>query len=209
MPQKKRALSGKNLGVYAQKKAKQKDSRGDETPSTPALTRKLSMADQLGWDATNTEDPGPAPMDFGSDDEIESILSNMSEDEDVPTLDAQTLDRFLMKAANNIQEVVKRSGDTAIRGMKATYAVKLGQTQSKRTMNRHRQAKFVAERNLEGVQGHNKITKWFRRLSETQDKSLRCRSGKNNGRSLVLFIVLQVCSSIPEVYGWLSSGFEW
>jgi hypothetical protein len=91
MPQKKRALSGKNLGVYSQKKLKQKEDKKDQTPSSPAL----SVADQLGpedlfeWDATNTEDPSPQlPIDFGSDDEIESILSTISEEEDVPTSDA-------------------------------------------------------------------------------------------------------------------------
>jgi hypothetical protein len=185
MPRKKRAISGKNLGVYAQKKVKQKDNEEDQTPSSPAL----SLADQLGpdelfdWDATNTEDPAPGvPIDLGSDDEIESILSKMSEDEDVPTSDAHTLNGFLMKAAKNIQEVVKRSRDAAMKGLKATYAVKLGQTQSKRTINRHKQANVAAQR--EGIQGGNEITKWFRRQSETQDKSLRSRSGKSNGRSL-------------------------
>jgi hypothetical protein len=183
MPRKKRGLSGKNLGVYAQKKAKQELNEDDGTPSSPALP----MADQLEpeelfeWDATNTEDPLPVPIDLGSDDEIESILSTMSEDEDVPTSDAQTLNGFLKKAAKNI-EVVKRSRDTAVRGLKATYAVKLGQTQSKRTINRHKQAKVVARR--EGIQGGNAITKWFRRQSETQDKSLRSRSGKSDSRSL-------------------------
>jgi len=185
MPRKKRAISGKNLGVYAQKKVKQKDNEEDQTPSSPAL----SLADQLGpdelfdWDATNTEDPAPGvPIDLGSDDEIESILSKMSEDEDVPTSDAHTLNGFLMKAAKNIQEVVKRSRDAAMRGLKATYAVKLGQTQSKRTINRHKRANAAARR--EGIQGGNEITKWFRRQSETQDKLLRSRSGKSNGRSL-------------------------
>src|ERR1700678_3269842 len=53
MPRKKRALSGKNLGVYAQKKVKQKDDKKDSTWSSSAS----SMADRLGpeelfeWDA--------------------------------------------------------------------------------------------------------------------------------------------------------------
>src|ERR1700679_795518 len=53
MPRKKRALSGKNLGVYAQKKVKQKDDKKDSTRSSSAS----SMADRLGpeelfeWDA--------------------------------------------------------------------------------------------------------------------------------------------------------------
>ena len=53
------------------------------------------------------EDPAPdVPIDIGSYDEIESILSQMFEDEDVPTLDAHTLNGFLMKVAKNIQEGV-------------------------------------------------------------------------------------------------------
>ena len=79
MPWKKRALSGKNLGVYAQKKVRQKDDKKDQILSSPGPA--LSMADQLGpeepfeWDVTNIEDPAPdVPIDLGSDDKIKSNL---------------------------------------------------------------------------------------------------------------------------------------
>ena len=82
------------------------------------------MADQLGpeelfeWDVTNMEDPAPdVPIDLCSDDEIESILSQMSED--VPTLDAHTLNGFLMKAAKNIQKGVSYHLTTFLSSQKA------------------------------------------------------------------------------------------
>ena len=74
-----------------------------------------------------------------------SILSELSEDEDVPASDSLTLNIFLQRAMNGMQEVVKRGRIAAEKGIRAVYAVKLGQQQSKRTEYYHKQKKREAE----------------------------------------------------------------
>src|SRR5882724_66192 len=91
-------------------------------------------------------------------DEIQdtiSILSDLSE-EDVPNSDQYTLNIFLQKVMNNMEESIKRGSNGS---SNASYAVKIGQKQARRTENHHTQQKRKA---LEEVQqGGNLITKWF------------------------------------------------
>src|SRR5882724_11417873 len=92
-------------------------------------------------------------------DEIQdtiSILSDLSEEEDVPNSDQHTLNIFLQKAMNNMEESTKRGSNGSA---KASYAVKIGQKQARRTENHHTQQKRKALE--EGQQGGNLITKWF------------------------------------------------
>ena len=73
-------------------------------------------------------------------DEIQdtiSILSDLSE-EDVPNSDQHTLNIFLQKAMNNMEESIKRGCNGSA---KASYAVKIGQKQARRTDNHHTQQK--------------------------------------------------------------------
>lgn len=60
-----------------------------------------------------------------------------------------------------MKEVVRRGKDTALRGVKANYAVRVGQQQSRRTENRKEQHNVAALR--EGIQGGNAITNWFQK----------------------------------------------
>src|SRR5882724_3114421 len=91
-------------------------------------------------------------------DEIQvtiSILSDLSEEE-VSNSDQHTLKIFLQKAMNNMEESIKRGSNGSA---KASYVVKIGQKQARRTENHHTQQKRkVLE---EGWQGGNLITKWF------------------------------------------------
>ena len=61
-------------------------------------------------------------------DEIQdtiSILSDLSEEEEVPNSDQHTLNIFLQKAMNNMEESIKRGSNGSA---KASYAVKIGQS---------------------------------------------------------------------------------
>src|SRR5882724_11649868 len=92
-------------------------------------------------------------------DEIQdtiSILSDLSEEEDVPNSDQHTLNIFLQKAMKNMEESIKRGRNGSA---KASYAVKIGQKQARRTENCHTQKKRKALE--EGWQGGNLITNWF------------------------------------------------
>jgi len=84
-----------------------------------------------------------------------SILSDISE-EDVPDSDQHTLNIFLHKAMNNMEESIKRGSNSSA---KATYAVRIGQKQARRTEYQHTQNKKRALE--EGWQGGNLITNWF------------------------------------------------
>ena len=87
------------------------------------------------WETGNIEDAcdGGAPAEI----ETESILSTLSEDEDVPN-DAVTLNAFLKKAVSGMQEFVKRGRDAAVNEIKATYAVKDRSSQDKQRTERSR-----------------------------------------------------------------------
>src|SRR5882724_7084646 len=92
-------------------------------------------------------------------DEIQdtiSILSDLSEEEEVPNSGQHTLNIFLQKAMNNMEESIKRGSNGFD---KASYAVKIGQKQARRTENHHTQQKRKALE--EGRQGGNLITNWF------------------------------------------------
>ena len=116
---------------------------------------------QFEWE---TGDIGDAGEEGGAVEmESESILSEMSEDEDVPTLDAAGLSAFLQKAADGLQEFIRRGSSAAMRGAKATYAVKIGQRQSRHTENWNKQK--LLEAHHEGIEGGNKITRWFHKKS--------------------------------------------
>jgi len=111
------------------------------------------------WETGNIEDTCDDRATVEA--EIESILSTLSEDEDVPASDAVSLNAFLKKAVSNMKEVVKRGRDAALRGIKGNYAVKVGQQQSRRRENEKKQSKVAALR--EGIQGGNQITNWFQK----------------------------------------------
>jgi len=67
-----------------------------------------------------------------------------------------TLNIFLQKAMNNMEESIKRGSNGSA---KASYAVKIGQKQARRTENHHTQQKRKALE--QGRQGGNLITNWF------------------------------------------------
>ena len=70
----------------------------------------LSLMEQskkaFDWETGNPEDEC-AQMNVGDITETESILSEMLEDEDVPTTDAKSLDAFLRKAMLSMEEIVE------------------------------------------------------------------------------------------------------
>jgi len=76
------------------------------------------------WDASQAND---------DNQETISIISNLSEDEDVPTADQNTLNNFLQKAMN-MEESLKRGTNGSA---KASYAVRVGQKQARRTVLTH------------------------------------------------------------------------
>ena len=94
-----------------------------------------------------------------ANDEIQdtiSILSDVSEEENLHTSDQNILNKFLHKAMNNMEESIKRGINGSA---KATYAVKIGQKQARRTEYWHTQNKKRALE--EGWKGGNQITNWF------------------------------------------------
>jgi primosomal protein N' len=123
--------------------------------------------------------------------EIESILSILSEDEDVPTSDAASLNAFLKKAVSNMKEVLKRGRDAALRGVKGNYAVKVGQRQSRWTENEKKQRKVAALR--EGIRGGNQITNWFQKKPPAHEHDLMI------GASISQSLVARSVVTEPEV----------
>jgi hypothetical protein len=73
----------------------------------------------------------------------------------------------MKKAVRNMKEVVKRGKDVALRGIKANYAVKVGQKQSRHTETWKEQSKVMALH--EGIQGGNQITNWFQKKPPTDE----------------------------------------
>ena len=71
----------------------------------------------------------------------------------MPTSDQNTLNNFLQKAMNNMEESIKRGRNGSA---KASYAVRVGQKQARRTEYHHIQQKKRALE--EGWQGGNLIT---------------------------------------------------
>jgi len=109
------------------------------------------------WDTEATDEENIGGDASEAHDEIHdtiSILSDLSEEEEVPNSDQHTLNISLQKAMNNMEETIKRG-----RNGKASYAVKIGQKQARRTDNCHTQQKRKALE--EGPQGGNLITNWF------------------------------------------------
>ena len=118
-----------NLGGYAKKKLRSESSESDDEEAE--IPSSSQMEPLFDWETGYIEDACDDQATV--EDEIESILSTLSEDEDVPTSDAASLNAFLKKAVRNMKEVVKRGKDVALRGIKANYAVKVGQKQSRHT----------------------------------------------------------------------------
>ena len=144
MPRRKRAHTG-NLGTYSQKKARQEDG-GDDVEGGGS---DLDGAEQMGdldhdehdpWYTENMEDDD-ADDTAHQDIDKESILSIMSMDEDVPTLNESSLNLFLKRAMLGMQEVIQRGKSAVAKGMKATYAVKVGQKQSGQSERREKRKK--------------------------------------------------------------------
>ena len=98
----------------------------------------LDGAEQMGdldrdeHDPWYTENMKDADADDTAHQDVdrESILSIMSMDEDVPTLNESSLNLFLKKAMLSMQEVVQSRESAVAKGIKATCAVKVGQKQS-------------------------------------------------------------------------------
>ena len=161
MPWNKRAHTG-NLGVHAQKKARQES---DNEAEIPSFQMEDQSDQQFEWETGNIEESGDgreaSAVEMGSDSE--SILSELSEDEDVPSSDAAGLNAFLQKAVAGMQEFIKRGSGAAVRGVKGTYAVKVGQLRSKQSQNWDKQKELQALR--EGVEGGNQLTRWFHKKS--------------------------------------------
>ena len=163
MPRRKRARTG-NLGTYSQKKARQEG--GDDVEGGES---DLDGAEQMGdldhdehvpWYTEIMEDDD-ADDTACQDVDKESILSIMSVDEDVPTLDESSLNLFLKKAMLGMQEVVQRGKSAVAKGIKATYAVKVGQKQSGRSERREKRKKQTEYE--EGLQGGNQLENWFKK----------------------------------------------
>jgi len=163
MPRRKRARTG-NLGTYSQKKARQEG--GDDVEGGES---DLDGAEQMGdldhdehvpWYTEIMEDDD-ADDTACQDVDKESILSIMSVDEDVPTLDESSLNLFLKKAMLGMQEVVQRGESAVAKGIKATYAVKVGQKQSGRSERREKRKKQTEYE--EGLQGGNQLENWFKK----------------------------------------------
>ena len=108
------------------KKARPESNDKAEITSSSLMEQSQPSSD---WGTGNIKDAcdGGAPAEI----ETESILFTLSEDEDVPTSDAATLNAFLKKSGSSMQDTVKRGRDAAVKGIKATYAVKVGQEQSR------------------------------------------------------------------------------
>lgn len=164
MPQRKRAHTG-NLGIYSQKKARQ-GGGGDDVEGGES---DLDGAEQMGdldhdehdpWYTENMEDDDADDIAH-QDVDKESILSIMSMDEDVPTLDESSLNLFLKKAMLGMQEVIQRGKSAVAKGIKATYAVKVDQKQSgwsERRVKRKKETEYE-----EGLRGGNQLENWFKK----------------------------------------------
>ncbi|KAF8226683.1 hypothetical protein L208DRAFT_1380124 [Tricholoma matsutake] len=119
-----------NLGGYARKKQKE----NLITTEFEWHTELCDIDDNVNSAmAMSHELPGN-----GSADQ-ESILSELSDRNDIPSENGGSLNSFLMHAMRGLKEIVKQGKDAARRGIKATYAVKIGQKQSMCTQNRKAQ----------------------------------------------------------------------
>ena len=128
-------------------------------------TRDLDHDEHDSWHTENMEDTDANKPPHQSLDAV-SVLSIMSMDEDVPTLNESSLNLFLKKAMLGMQEVVQRGKGTAARGMKATYAVKVGQRQSGRSERRKKKKKQAEYE--EGVVRGFQLQNWFKKWTEVK-----------------------------------------
>jgi len=109
------------------------------------------------WDTEAMDEENIGGDASEAHDEIQDTISIPSDlSEDVPNSDQHTLNIFLQKAMNNMEESIKRGSNCSA---KASYAVKIGQKQARRTENHHTQQKRKALE--QGQQGGNLITNWF------------------------------------------------
>ena len=169
MPQRKRTHTS-NLGTYSQKKTRQEGGGEDVEGGGSDLDEAEQMEDldhdeHNLWYTENMEDDN-ADDTAHQDEDKESILSIMSMDEDVPTLNESSLNLFLKKAMLGMQEVVQRGKSAVAKGIKATYAVKVGQKQSGRNERRGKSKKQTEYE--EGLQGGNQLENWFKKLTEVE-----------------------------------------
>ena len=165
MPRRKRARTG-NLGTYSQKKARQGGGgddvglEGGEYASGAERMGDVDHDEHDSWYTENVEDDDADDTAHQDVDKV-SILSIMSMDEDVPTLNESSLNLFLKKAMLGMQKVVQRGKSAVAKGMKATYAVKVGQKQSGRSERRAKRRKVTEYE--EGLQGGNQLENWFKK----------------------------------------------
>ncbi|KIM89853.1 hypothetical protein PILCRDRAFT_84701 [Piloderma croceum F 1598] len=113
------------------------------------------------WYTENMEDDN-ADDKAHQDEDKESILSIMSMDEDVPTLNESSLNLLL----NSMQKVIQRGKSAVAKGIKATYAVKVGQKQSGRSERREKSKKQTEYE--EGLRGGNQLENWFKKQTEVE-----------------------------------------
>ena len=114
--------------------------------------------ENIGGDASEAND---------ENQDMISILSDISE-EDVPNSDQHTLNIFLQKAMNNMEGSIKRGSNSSA---KATYAVRIGQKQARRTEYQHTQNKKRALE--EGWKSGNLITNWFQPKARPHTNNLQ------------------------------------
>lgn len=93
MPRKKRAHTG-NLGELAKKKVRPESVESDNEEAEMPSSSLMEQSEQplFDWETGNIEDVCDERATVES--ETESILSTLSEDEDVPTSDAASLNAF-------------------------------------------------------------------------------------------------------------------
>ena len=136
----------------------------------------LDHDEHVPWYTENMEDDD-ADDTACQDVDKESILSIMSVDEDVPTLDESSINLFLKKAMLGMQEVVQQGESAVAKGIKPTYAVKVGQKQSGQSERREKRKKQTEYE--EGLQGGNQPENWFKKWTGVKADAAEDRMDKD------------------------------
>jgi len=100
------------------------------------------------------------------DDDRESILSNLSEQHELP-FEEKSLNEILKRAMKSVSEVVKRGKRATRNGLKVTYAMKIGQKKPTRT--EFHNARTKKDTLATSARDGNCLSQWFTKLP----KSLR------------------------------------
>ena len=119
MPWNKRAHTG-NLGELVKKKAQPKSSESNDDEAEILSSTSLMEQSQppYNWETGGIKNTCDDRVTVET--EIESILSLLSDDEDVPTSDAASLNAFLKKAVSNMKELSRGEEMLLLGGSKET-----------------------------------------------------------------------------------------